>query len=71
MPIYEYRCGDCEQQFEEYLAASTAPVPTCPACSSAKVERLWSSFATEWKPSSVNWHRVGSSWGTKPPKKNF
>jgi putative FmdB family regulatory protein len=71
MPIYEYRCGACEEQFEEYLASSTAPAPACPACGSKKVERRWSSFATEWKPSIVNWHRVGSSWGAKPPKKHF
>jgi putative FmdB family regulatory protein len=71
MPIYEYRCEACGERFEEYLNASTAPPPPCTACGSDKVERLWSSFGTEWKPSIVNWHRVGSSWGAKPPKKNF
>lgn len=71
MPIYEYRCKACGATFEEYLATSTAPLPACPACRARTVERLWSSFATEWKPSNVNWHRVGSSWGEKPPKKNF
>lgn len=71
MPIYEYRCEACGETFEEYLRASTDPAPPCPACSSGKVDRVWSPFATEWKPSIVNWHRVGSSWGSKPPKKNF
>ena len=71
MPIYEYRCEACKEAFEEYLPASTAPAPPCPACGSTRVDRRWSSFATEWKPSIVNWHRVGASWGAKPPKKNF
>ena len=70
MPIYEYRCGRCGERFEEYLAQSTAPAPACPACESPSVERLISGFATEWKPSIVNWHRMGK-WGPKPPKKVF
>jgi putative FmdB family regulatory protein len=71
MPVYEYRCGACGEQFDEYLSASTAPAPPCPSCGSEEVERLFSSFGTKWRPSIVNWHRVGSSWGAKPPKKNF
>jgi hypothetical protein len=35
------------------------------------VERRFSGFGTKWRPSFINWHRVGSSWGNKPPKKNF
>ncbi len=31
MPIYEYRCGSCEHEFEE-LAAMNAPAPPCPKC---------------------------------------
>lgn len=71
MPIYEYRCAACEAEFEELLSSSTAPAPACPSCGAPTVERRWSSFATEWKPSIVNWHRVGSSWGEKPPKTVF
>ena len=71
MPIYEYRCPSCEARFEEFLPRSTAPAPPCPSCGGADVERLYSQFATEWKPSIVKWDRVGSSWGNKPPKKVF
>jgi putative FmdB family regulatory protein len=71
VPIYEYRCGSCDERFEEYLGSSTAPAPPCPSCGATSVERVFSQFATEWKPSNVNWHRVGTSWGAKPPKKNF
>jgi putative FmdB family regulatory protein len=71
MPVYEYRCEGCEARFEELLSSSTGPTPPCPSCGSKAVERQWSSFATEWKPSIVNWHRVGSKWGKPPPKKVF
>jgi putative FmdB family regulatory protein len=57
VPIYEYRCAECEEQFEE-LVQATAAAPRCPRCGSEKIVRLFSPFATEWKPSIVNWHRV-------------
>ena len=62
MPIYEYRCGACETRFEEYLSTSAKPAPPCPRCGSNDVLRLMSSISTEWLPSDVNWHRMGSSW---------
>jgi putative FmdB family regulatory protein len=62
MPIYEYRCQKCEKRFEEYLATSEKPMPPCPRCGSKQVERLWSSFYTDWRPSDVAWDRVGRTW---------
>ena len=50
-------------EFEEYLASSIAPRPACPACGSTSVTRLYSSFATKWKPSLVNWHRMPGNRG--------
>ena len=38
MPIYEYRCNECEREFERYVSAASAPVE-CPACQSARVMR--------------------------------
>lgn len=71
MPIYEYRCEACGQEFEEYLRTSTSPAPPCPACAGADVRRVYSHFATEWKPSLINWHRLPGKWGQPPPKKVF
>jgi len=59
VPIYEYRCAECEERFEELLSAAAAAAPRCPRCNSEDVVRLFSPFATEWKPSIVNWQRVG------------
>jgi putative FmdB family regulatory protein len=70
MPVYDYRCGTCKTEFDEYLSTSTAPAPPCPSCGGSDVDRQWSSFGTKWKPSFIKWNRMGS-WGAKPPKKNF
>jgi len=46
MPIYEFRCKTCDSRFEEILrGADEAREVACPACGSAEVERLQSSFA--------------------------
>jgi len=57
MPIYEYRCASCDQRFEELVAASAA-APPCPGCGATDVTRVYSTFATEWMPSNVAWHRL-------------
>jgi putative FmdB family regulatory protein len=62
MPVYEYRCDKCDEQFEEFLSLSTKPAPPCPKCGSKKVTRLFSRINTEWLPSDVAWDRVGRSW---------
>jgi putative FmdB family regulatory protein len=58
VPLYVYRCEACEERFEE-LVSSTDDAPPCPTCGSASTERLMSGFSTKWKPSRVNWHRLG------------
>ena len=44
MPIYEYRCEDCEKPFEKLVRAFREEV-ACPECGSGEVERLLSTFA--------------------------
>ena len=44
MPIYEYRCENCDKPFEKIVRAFREEV-ACPACGSASVERLLSTFA--------------------------
>jgi putative FmdB family regulatory protein len=44
MPIYEYRCEDCETDFEKLVRAFREAV-VCPECGSGAVERLLSTFA--------------------------
>jgi putative FmdB family regulatory protein len=47
MPIYEYHCENCGQDFE-YLVFGTK-VPNCPSCDSNKVNRLMSACCFKTK----------------------
>lgn len=38
MPIYEYRCNECEREFEKYVPSARSAV-ACPACRSARITR--------------------------------
>ena len=46
MPIYEYKCSDCDNEFEE-LVFSQDELPPCPKCQSEKVEKLMSACAVQ------------------------
>jgi putative FmdB family regulatory protein len=45
MPIYEYACKGCDHTFEELVSSSGATLVACPNCTSADVEKLFSTFA--------------------------
>ncbi|MDR3211046.1 MAG: zinc ribbon domain-containing protein [Planctomycetota bacterium] len=40
MPTYEYECGNCQHQFEEFQAMSDKPLRKCPKCGRLKLRRL-------------------------------
>ncbi|MCB2185898.1 MAG: zinc ribbon domain-containing protein [Deltaproteobacteria bacterium] len=44
MPIYEYACDKCQNEFELLVFRSDDPV-CCPRCQSNEVHRLMSGFA--------------------------
>jgi len=44
MPTYEYRCKECEHEFEKFQSMMEDPVEVCPACG-GRVKRLISSGA--------------------------
>ncbi len=43
MPIYEYRCNKCKEEFEKLIFSTSAAV-CCPKCSSDKVIKKMSLF---------------------------
>jgi len=44
MPIYEFRCDDCGEEFEELILGSRNSVK-CPKCSSRNCTKKMSAFA--------------------------
>jgi len=44
MPIYEYQCQVCEQQFEEMVRHAESEEVHCPRCGTDEVSRLFSLF---------------------------
>ncbi len=46
MPIFEYRCTDCETRFEKLVRSSDTDGPRCPQCGAAHLEQELSTFAT-------------------------
>jgi putative FmdB family regulatory protein len=47
MPIYDYRCKDCNKTSELLIRADT--IPACPECASQQLEKLVSMPATQGK----------------------
>ena len=45
MPIHEYVCKACRQQFDFLLHPAAKTEPFCPACQSRDLEKLMSGFA--------------------------
>ena len=44
MPIYEYQCHQCGNEFE-LLILKGSPEPACPSCQSKEIEQMLSGFA--------------------------
>ena len=43
MPLFDFRCRSCGEQFEALVRPPA--VPACPACASADLERLVTGFS--------------------------
>lgn len=41
MPIYEYKCDECENSFDEFQSADAERTASCPSCGS-KARRVFS-----------------------------
>lgn len=50
MPIYEYRCPDCDQRFERLVPGFSAPTPACPSCGATNGQRLISRLGLAGAP---------------------
>ncbi len=52
MPIFEYSCNACGNEFETLVRAS-APAPECPGCHSTELHKKLSTFAAIGASSSM------------------
>ncbi|BDQ37454.1 hypothetical protein SYK_18140 [Pseudodesulfovibrio nedwellii] len=53
MPIYEYICKECDNEFEELVFSQDATV-VCPKCGSEKTEKLMSACAVKTDGGGLN-----------------
>ena len=62
MPLYEFQCTDCSDEFEElvYSQAAVADV-RCPECGSAHIRRKVSIFASKGSSIGGSFAPVASS----------
>jgi putative FmdB family regulatory protein len=63
MPIYEYSCLDCGDEFERIQSFSDNSLPTCPVCHSHRVQRRLSPPAIHFKGS--GWYITDSKSAAK------
>lgn len=42
MPLYEYKCEECGNEFEEIMSSSTEETPDCPVCNAENVVKMLS-----------------------------
>ena len=59
MPIYEYRCPGCGQEFQKLVYGQSAVA--CPSCQSPEVRRTLSIFGIRGGSAPVASERVGAT----------
>jgi putative FmdB family regulatory protein len=75
MPLYDYRCAQCDQSFEARHGID-APAPICPNCGAAGVQRIITGAPAQMKGMAASAGRGGtatkeqltSKWAEETPK---
>jgi len=68
MPIYEYRCSECEHQFDVLQKMSDEPLKDCPECMQPSLVKLIS--APAFRLSGTGWYETDFKTD-KDKKKNL
>ena len=63
MPIYEYRCDDCDHQFEALQKISDDALTDCPECNLPVLEKLLT--AGGFRLSGSGWYETDFKSGNK------
>lgn len=67
MPIYEYRCNECQHEVEALQKISDPPLVTCPACGKDALSKLVSAAGFQLKGS--GWYVTDFRGGGSSAKK--
>ncbi len=65
MPIYEYKCDECDHRLEKLQKISDEPAKTCPECGIDSLRKLVSAAAFKLK--GTGWYET--DFKDKKPKK--
>ena len=63
MPIYEYKCQNCEHYFEVLQRISEEPLSTCPECKKNALKKLVS--APNFRLKGEGWYETDFKTGKK------
>lgn len=63
MPIYEYRCENCEHQLEKIQKMSDDPLTDCPKCKKPALKKVISAAAFRLK--GKGWYETDFKQGSK------
>jgi len=63
MPIYEYRCGDCDHQLEVVQKLSEEPIARCPECKKDSLRKIIS--AAGFRLKGDGWYETDFKSGKK------
>ena len=63
MPIYDYKCSDCEHQIEVIQKINDEPMIVCPECSKRSLKKLVSAPSFRLKGS--GWYETDFKTGKK------
>ena len=63
MPIYDYKCSDCEHQIEVIQKISDKPRVTCPKCNKKTLKKLIS--APSFRLKGGGWYETDFKTGNK------
>ena len=61
MPIYEYRCEDCDSSFETFVQPGHHDETQCPSCMGVKIVRELSVFASRGGDSEAKRNTSGTT----------
>ena len=67
MPIYEYKCGDCGQEFEEMLHFSERDIPIDTSCTKCEGKIHLKMSLGSFQLKGVGWYKDG--YGSQQKKK--